>query len=309
MQFQENYPLKKATTLCIGGPAKKFVSVKSQSELLEATGYAKQNNLDYLIIGDGSNLLISDAGFDGLVIKNEIIGISESCGVNVKSGTSLQDLVDFTIQKGLSGLQRLTGIPGTVGGAIYGNAGAYGQTISDHITQVSVLDTNNLTIKQFNNLDCSFAYRDSIFKKNHYVILEVSFKFEQVDPQILQQEAQEILSKRLIKYPHVIKCSGSFFKNLIAAEIPAELLKNISPEKIMYGKLPAGALLEEVGARGQKLDGIEIATYHANLFINNGTGTAKAFYNLAKTYAQKVKEKFGITLEPEVQLVNLPPLF
>ena len=94
----------------------------------------------------------------------------------------------------------------------------------------------------------------------------------------------------------------------MVSQIPEEILKNIPPEKIVYGKLPAGALLEEVGAKGQSKDGIEIADYHANLFINKGTGTAKAFYDLAKTYALKVKEKFGISLEPEVQLINLPSL-
>lgn len=305
MQFLDNYPLKNVTTLCIGGPAKKFVAVKTEDELSKAIQYAKENNLDYLLIGGGSNLLVSDAGFDGLIIKNEILGISAM--VSVKSGTSLQKLVDYTLQNGLSGLQKLAGIPGTVGGAVYGNAGAYGQSISDHIASATVLDSNNLTIKQFNNSVCNFNYRDSIFKKTHEIILEVTFQLGPGDPETLKKEAEEVLSKRAVKYPPGIKCPGSFFKNLIASELPPDVLKNIAPEKIVFGKVPAGALLEEVGAKGQKSDGIEIASYHANLFINNG-GTAKAFYELAKTYALKVKEKFGITLEPEVQLINLPPL-
>ncbi|MDP3733412.1 MAG: UDP-N-acetylmuramate dehydrogenase [Candidatus Daviesbacteria bacterium] len=307
MQFLDNYPLKNVTTLCIGGPAKKFVVVKSQSELLEALKHAKQNYLNYLVIGEGSNLLVSDAGFDGLVIKNEITGISH-IGCVIFSGTLLQELVDYTIGHGLSGLQKLAGIPGTVGGAVYGNAGAYGQSISDHITSVKVLNSDNLKIEQFNNSDCCFAYRDSIFKKTHDIILEVTFRLEVGDSQTLQQEAKDILSKRLVKYPPGIKCPGSFFKNLIASELSPDVLKNIAPEKIVFGKVPAGALLEEVGAKGQKTDGIKIASYHANLFINNGTGEAKTFYNLAKAYAQKVREKFGISLEPEVQLINLPPL-
>lgn len=310
LQIQDNYPLKNATTLCIGGPAKKFVTVSSEEELIEGVTFAKQNDLDYLVIGGGSNLLIADNGFNGLVIKNEISGLhTKGVIVSIKSGTSLQNLVDYAIQNGLSGIQKLTGIPGTVGGAVYGNAGAYGQSISDHIIQVSVLDTNNLTIQQFNNLDCSFAYRDSIFKKNHFIILEVTFKLEPANPDALKKEAEEILSKRLVKYPAGIKCPGSFFKNLVAADLPQEILSKIPPDKIVFGKIPAGALLEEVDAKGQCLNDIEIAPYHANLFINNGSGTAKDFYDLAKTYAQKVKEKFGVTLEPEVQLINLPALF
>lgn len=155
--------------------------------------------------------------------------------------------------------------------------------------------------------ECQFGYRDSIFKQTKEPILEVTFLLEPEDPEILKKEAEEILSKRLVKYPPGIKCPGSFFKNLVVSEIPLEILKNIPPEKIVYGKLPAGALLEAVGAKGQPLDGTAISKSHANLFINTGTGTAKAFYSLAKTYAQKVKAKFGITLEPEVQLINLPP--
>ncbi|MDD5147354.1 MAG: UDP-N-acetylmuramate dehydrogenase [Candidatus Daviesbacteria bacterium] len=322
LKFEDNYPLNKITTLQIGGPARKFVKVKTDEELIKAIKYAKDQLMPYLIIGGGSNLLVSDEGFDGLVIKNEITGsIStskvgfDSFEVSTKSGTPLQDLVDYTIAHGLSGLQKLTGIPGTIGGAVYGNAGAYGQTISGHLSNIVILacpesDSGcaSLTRMTLSKRDCNFNYRDSIFKKTHDIILEVIFQLELGDPKILQQETQDILAKRLVKYPPGIKCPGSFFKNIIATSLPQEILQKIPPEKIIYGKLPAAALLEQVGAKGQKLDGIEIATYHANLFINKGHGSAKAFYNLAKKYAKKVKEKFGITLEPEVQLINLPTL-
>lgn len=307
MQFIDNYPLKNITTLEIGGPAKKFVTVSSVESLIEAIKFAKEQKMPFLVIGSGSNLLISDDGFDGLVIKNEITGISH-IGCVILSGTPLQELVNYTINQGLSGVQKLTGIHGTAGGAVFGNAGAYGQSISDHISNVKVLDPNDLTIKQFNNADCQFAYRDSIFKKNHFIILEITLQLEQGNPETQKKEAEEILSKRLIKYPPGIKCPGSFFKNLVAADLPPQILKNIPADKIVFGKVPAGTLLEMTGAKGQCSNGIEIAPYHANLFINKGRGTAKDFYNLAKTYAQKVKEKFGISLEPEVQLINLPPL-
>lgn len=302
MQFEDNFLLKNITTLSIGGPAKKFVAVKTWEELLEALQFAKQNNLNYLIIGGGSNLLISDEGFDGLVIKNEIKNTWEvgpdSSQVEVKSGTPLQELVDYTIAHGLSGLQKLAGIPGTVGGAVYGNAGAYGQSISDHIVSVD----------QLNKSECAFGYRNSIFKQSRQPIIDVTFQLEKGDSETLKKEAEEVLSKRAVRYPPGIRCPGSFFKNLIASEIPQEILKNIPPEKIMYGKIPAGVLLEEVGAKGQSLNGIEISPIHGNLFINKGEGSAKDFFDLAKTYALKVKEKFGITLVPEVQLINLPPL-
>lgn len=310
MQFQENYPMSKLTTLQIGGPAKLFVAVKTQEELTEAIQYTKQHNLPYLVIGGGSNLLVNDRGVDCLVIKNEISGIDADYlrgVISVKSGVILQELVDYTIHHGLVGLHKLTGIPGTVGGAVYGNAGAYGQTISDHITSIVILREakNLITLSQ---QDCGFNYRDSGFKRNKFTILEISFQLENGDPQILTQEAKEVLSKRLVKYPKGIKCPGSFFKNIVAETLPQEILQRIPQDKVTYGKISAGYLLQAVGAQGQNLDGIEIANYHANLFINKGSGTTKAFYDLAKQYAQKVKEKFGITLEPEVQLINLPPL-
>lgn len=307
MQIKSNYPLSEVTTLQIGGPAKKFVSTTSTSELTSAIQYAKQNNMKYLVIGGGSNLLVNDEGVDKLVIKNGIVGIKhQGLIVKVKSGTLLQELVDYSIQHGLSGLQKLTGIPGTVGGAVYGNAGAYGQTISDHI--VEIVAYNGQRIITPSRDQCEFDYRDSGFKKNHFTILEVIFQLENEDPETLQQESKDVLSKRLIKYPPGIKCPGSFFKNLVADDLPKEILQKIPPEKITYGKISAGYLLESVGAQGQRLDGIEIADYHANLFINKGGGTAKAFYDLAKKYADKVYEKFGISLEPEVQLINLSPL-
>jgi len=296
--------MSKITTLGIGGPAKDFKIIKTEKELLDLI----KKNPDFLIIGGGSNLLVADEGIDKLVIKNEIQGISTSkvgpdtFEVSVKSGTILQDLVDFTISHGLAGLQKLTGIPGTAGGAVYGNAGAYGQSICDHL--IKVITLNSRMTKQ----ECHFGYRNSVFKKNKSIILEVTFQLQNADPMQLKKEAKEVLAKRLIKYPPGIKCPGSFFKNIVADTLPKEILDKIPKDSIVYGKLPAGSLLEAVGAKGAKLDGIEIANYHANLFINKGAGTAQAFYNLAKKYALLVKEKFGITLEPEVQLINLPPI-
>ena len=308
LKYQPNYPLRNLATLGIGGPAKSFVSVSSKEELLQTLNYAKENNLEFLIIGGGSNLLVSDTGVDKLIIKNQISGLHlEGVNLNVKSGTILQDLVDYCISHGLSGLQKMTGIPGTVGGAVFGNAGAYGQTISDHISSIVILNSFQ-DPKTISKSDCNFNYRDSIFKKNQAIILEVTFQLEKGDPATLQKEAEEILAKRLIKYPKGIKCPGSFFKNIIADTLPKEILEKVPQDAIVYGKLPAGALLEIVGAKGDKLGDIEIANYHANLFINQGNGSAKDFYALAKKYVQLVKEKFGITLEPEVQLISLPPI-
>lgn len=308
MKIVDNYQTSKITTLGIGGPAKKFTIVSTQEQLIKAIQYAKDYKIKYLVIGGGSNLLIADQGVNELIIQNKICGIShEGNLVTVKAGTPLQELVDYTIKHGLAGLQKLTGIPGTVGGAVYGNAGAYGQTIADCLKEVVVFDGQEIIT--FFKGGCEFNYRDSIFKKNLFPVLEAKFELKLANSATLKEEAQDTLSRRIVKYPPGIKCPGSFFKNIIAESLPQEALKKVSPDKIVYGKLPAGTLLESVGAKGQKLDGIEIAPYHANLFINKGGGSAQSFHALAKKYALLVKQKFGITLEPEVQLINLPPLY
>jgi len=284
-----------------------MVSVSTFEELKEALELAAANNLETLFLGGGSNLLVSDDGVAKLVIQNKLSGIKQRGTIlTAKSGTSLQELVNYSIEHGVAGLQKLTGIPGTVGGAIFGNAGAYGQSISDHLVEVVFFDGDEKVA--FNKKQSEFSYRSSIFKTSRLPILEATFQFEEGETQVLKEEADKTLSQRLVKYPAGIKCPGSFFKNLIVAELPKGVAANIPEDKITFGKITAGYLLEEVGAKGLSRGDIEIAPYHANLFINKGKGTAKDFYELAQEVALKVKEKFGITLEPEVQLINLPPL-
>lgn len=297
------------TTLQIGGPVKEFYTAETEQELINYVSMALEKKLPYLVIGGGSNLLVSDEGFQGVVIKNQIKD-KHILGNNivVKSGEILQDVVNFANEKGLSGLESLAGIPGTIGGAVYGNAGAYGQTISDHLVSVKYFNPNEYGEKTILKEDGSFGYRDSVFKKTKNIILEITISLSPADPEQLKQFSLEIIKKREVKYPPGIKCPGSFFKNIIASELPAKILEGIPQDRVIYGKVPAGALLELVGAKGDRLGDIEIAPYHANLFINRGKGKASDFYNLAKEYFDKVKGKFWIELEPEVQFVNLPPL-
>lgn len=316
-KLQKNYPFSKLTTLNIGGPAKYLYIATTKQDLLNILDFAYQNNLKYLVIGGGSNLLVSDKGFNGLVIKNEVSGISlvrrrlarlgtTLTVLTVQGGNLLQNLVDYTIKHGLSGMQRLTDIPGTVGGAIYGNAGAYNQTISDYLIEVECWTENKIVI--LTKAQCNFEYRDSGFKKNGCIILEVKFKLPQGNPVELKKEAKETLTKRLQKYQPGIKCPGSFFKNLFTEEIPEETIKILPERKDTYGKTPAYIFLEQLGAKGDRLGNIQIAPYHANLFINLGGGTASDFWQLANKWYKRVEEKYNIKLEPEVQLINLPPL-
>jgi UDP-N-acetylmuramate dehydrogenase len=304
--IQQDFLLSNITTLKIGGPAKQYTVVKNTEDLINIIKDSKNKGERFLVVGGGSNLLISDDGVNKLVIKNETDNIQKSGNVvTAKSGTGLQTLVDFTITNGFSGMQKLTGIPGTVGGAVYGNAAAYGQTISDNVTEVVCFDGQNK--KSLSKKECLFNYRDSGFKKNGLVILEVRFQFPLGEPDELKKESEEILEKRLQKYKPGVLCPGSFFKNILIEKLTPEQKKLIPEDRDYYGKVPAWFFLDSVGAKGDKLGQIKIADFHGNLFMNEGDGKAADFYKLAKKYYKKVEEKFGVKLEPEVQLINLPP--
>jgi UDP-N-acetylmuramate dehydrogenase len=308
IKINPNIPLAPLTTLGIGGDAQFFVEVYTTENLKQAIIWANEKNLSWIVIGGGSNLLISDEGYPGLVIKNNLQGITfEHEKIKVQAGTSLQELVNFTIENELDGMSTMTGIPGSVGGAIYGSAGAYGDNIRDFLLEISYLDgeeIKTLTKDQFET-----GYRDSFFKHHKsLVILSATFGgFQKGNKEEMQKECVQIMQKRNAKYPPSQKCPGSFFKNVIASELSNDQLKNIPPDKIIFGKIPAGYLLESVGAKGANRGQIAVAKNHANTFINLGEGSAEDFYQLSLDLAIKVYQKFGIKLEPEVQFINLPP--
>lgn len=301
----ENVLFSSLTTLRIGGPIRYLVAAAGVDDIFQSIEKAKDENLPWIVIGGGSNLLVSDTGFNGYVIQNLIHSIENKDGfIEVGSGIDLQQLVGYTVGHGISGFEKLIGIPGTVGGAVYGNAGAYGQGISDKIEWVEVLELKSGKTKKLKKEECGFVYRESIFRETHDIILKVGFSTARGDIQQLSSRSREIIAMRMQKYPPGISCPGSFFKNVEADKLSPEVLKNIPADKIMHGKIPAGWLLEKVGAKGASRGGVEIAQWHGNLFMNIGRGTASDFIELAREYKQKVLEKFGIELAPEVQLVG-----
>lgn len=309
MRIQKNVDLKKYVTSGVGGPAKYFCSVSKTENLIEATNWAKNKKVPYFILGLGSNVLISDGGFPGLVIKNNIKGIVGFKNI-IKAGAGilLAQLVTITVKQNLSGLQKLAGIPGTVGGAIYGNAGAYGTNISDHLTKVVVFDPKTEKIINITRKQCQFDYRDSVFKRNNYIILEAHFKLTKTKGKRAAKEMRNVLKQRASKNFWEGKNPGSFFKNIPVEKVSEKVLKSVPTEKIVHNKIPAGFLLESVGAKDMQVGNVKVSSTHANLLINRGEGTAADFCALAEKLIKAVKEKYGIVLEPEVQLINLPPL-
>ena len=284
MKILENVPLAAYTTLGVGGPARWLVVVETAEEMKEAVGLKEK----WMVIAGGSNLLVSDGGYPGLVIVNKMPG----------SGMALNDLVDQMNDQGLAGMECLAGIPGTVGGAVYGNAGAYGQTISDHLAGVTTLSG------YWPKEKCEFGYRESVFKKNKEIIVEVKFDLPKGDREALIAKSQEIRELRKKKYPLEMKCPGSFFMNLWFDQLPEGVQKQIPEEKIRAGKIAAGYLLEQIGAKGRKLGGAAVADYHGNLIYNAGGATARDIWGLARQLRGEVKAKFGVELTPEVQFIG-----
>ncbi len=296
MKILENIPMQKYTTLKIGGPAKYLVEAMSRNEIIEAMTWAKEKNLEWKLVSVGSNLLVSDTGYDGLIIINKNTGIKiEGNKMDVESGTELLQMVEQAIANSLAGCECLTDIPGSVGGAVYGNAGAYGQTISDCLTWVEVIG------KKYTKGECEFAYRSSRFKGSGEVILAAGFEFRPGDQKILKEKFTEIRATRAEKYPKSMQCPGSFFMNLFFDELPPETQKLIPPEKIKNAKIAAGYLLEQVGAKGRKLGGAAVSANHGNLIYNAGGATAADVWTLATQLQDEVEKKFGVRLTPEIQ--------
>lgn len=220
--------------------------------------------------------------------------------ITVDAGVLLSDLVAKSIETGkISGLQSLSGIPGTVGGAVVGNAGAYGHSISEVVEKVEIW--NGKLRRWLTKNDCEFSYRESIFKKKPYLVLRVICKLQQGSADQLRIISEEIITLRQKKYKPGLKCPGSFFKNVLVQDIDKKSLDMIDQSIIIDGKIPAGYLLSEVGARGMKVGNIEIADFHGNLFINRGGGLARDVKKLAEILKSKVKDKFGIMLEEEIR--------
>jgi len=298
--------LSNYTRFGIGGPADLFAETHDPARFIEAWHIARASGLDTVVIGGGTNLIVSDAGFRGVVLKLSNNRIrSERETVYVESGASLQALVDFTVDAGLKGLETMTGIPGSVGAAVYGNAGAYGHSIAERLTRATFFDGSD--IREFDNAQCEFHYRESIFKQHkEWIIVSTDLTMECGDRATLREAADKILAIRNKKYPPTMKCAGSIFKNFLLAELPPRVVNEIPANVIIEGKVPSAWFLEQVGAKGMQAGDIHVADYHANLIYNAGQGIARDLVEIIVELKQRVERRWGIPLEEEVQYVGFP---
>ena len=315
MKIKKNVPLAPLSTFRIGGSAEYFYSSKKSDDLIEAIKWAKQQGAPYRVLASGSNIVFPDNKLKGLLIQ--VVDGKVKClpaGRQVRSsrtliadaGVPLERIVKKSITSGLKGLEMLSGIPGTVGGAIVGNAGAYGRSISEVVERVEVWEPfggvqGKGKRRWLTNKDCHFGYRWSVFKEKPYLLLKAVLKFRKGNSEKLNEISRDIIKLRLKKYKPNLRCPGSFFKNILVKDVSKKALGRVDKSKIIEGKIPAGYLLDEVGAKGMRVGGIEIAGFHGNLFINKGGGTAADIRKLSRILKSKVKKKFGIELEEEIR--------
>jgi UDP-N-acetylmuramate dehydrogenase len=297
-------PLSAYTRFAIGGPAALFAETGDPEAFLAAMQVAAGSGLEWVVLGGGTNVIVSDAGFPGVVLRFAARRIvAEGTRVTAESGAVLQDLVDFTVDRGLKGLETLAGIPGWVGAAVYGNAGAYGHSISERVREVRFVDGSSLRV--FSNAECEFRYRESVFKRHReWIIVSALLEMEPGDAASLRATSQEILDVRNAKFPPTMKCAGSIFKNFLLSELPAAAAAQVPASVVREGKVPAAYFLEQVGAKGMTRGAIHVAGYHANLIYNSGGGTAADLCALIAELQSRVRERYGIEVEEEVQYIG-----
>lgn len=301
---RENEVLSKHTRFGLGGAARWMVDVRASAVLPSVVAILRESSLPLITLGGGSNLIVADEGFDGVVLRFTGSSILRNDGLTVaEAGAVWQDVVDFHTDLGLMGMERMTGIPGWLGGALYGNAGAYGQTMMDFVEQIRVFD--GVSIRDVANVDCGFAYRTSGFKGHKdWILLAARMRLLPGDANEVRNTAAEILATRNEKFPPTLKCAGSIFKNLLVAQLPGKALSRVPKGVIRAGKVPSAWFLEQIGSKGMREGGIEVASYHANLIFNNGSGTADEVCRMIDRLKSLVFKEFELMLEEEVQYVG-----
>ncbi len=309
--FQPDVSLKGFSNYKIGGPARHFYVPKTVDELIAGVEKAKKEQLPIFVLGGGTNLLISDKGFAGLVIKPEIKVLEGANGtIRVGAGVSVADLLAFVIDRGLSGLEWAGGLPGTVGGAIRGNAGAFGGEIKDIVEEVVSLDISGAIPKVVKRKkpEARFGYRSSIFKEKGgaEIVLEAVLALKKGESEIIRQAIEEKIKYRQERHPMDLPNIGSIFKNVDLKDMPKDLAERfaakIKPDP--FPVLPTAVLLSEAGLKGVREGGAMFSPKHPNFIVNAGDASAEDVKKLITLAKATIKEKFGIELEEEIQFVE-----
>lgn len=281
-----NEPMASHTTFKIGGPADYFVMPETSEELAAVLKLCKEENMPYFILGNGSNLLVGDKGFRGAVIQlyKNFDGIClEGTKITAKAGAMLIRVAKEAGKAGLTGLEFASGIPGTIGGAMVMNAGAYGGEMKDVVAAVTVL-TKEGEIKTLSGKEMNFRYRGSVVEDEGYIVLEAVMELKEGNLEEIQARMEELSLQRRTKQPIEYPSAGSTFKR---------------PEGYFAGKL-----IQDAGLRGYQVGGAQVSEKHCGFVINAGGATAADVMNLMQDVSDKVNAQFGVTLEPEVKKIG-----
>jgi len=340
LDLQENIPLAPLTTLKIGGPARYFVRAENESDIVEALEYASDKGLEVFVLGGGSNILVADAGFDGLVLQIALTGVAydpfdDSMLVTAMAGEDWDVLVKSCVNSGLAGVECMSGIPGSVGGTPVQNVGAYGQEVAETIETVRCFDRLTGQIVELSNPQCGFTYRTSIFnstERGRYIVVSVGYRLTRGgspriaykdlaerfdgDEPTLHEVRKAVLEIRRAKSMVIdeqdpnSRSAGSFFKNPVVTAAQLDDLRSRFPDapSFVFGdayKIPAAWLIENAGFRkGYRLGNAAISTKHTLAIVNTGEATAADVIALKNVIQTKVLGQFGIALQPEPVFVG-----
>lgn len=284
IKFDE--PMKNHTTFCIGGPADILVAPESVPEITGVIQWAKDRDLPYMVIGGGSNLLVRDGGIRGLVVKLDSnfaqVTVDEFI-VRAQSGIRVSQLAKTVAEQGLADLEFAEGIPGSLGGAVYMNAGAYGGEFSQVVSKVTALNEFG-EIRVMDKSEIEFGYRSSSFQKNGYIVLEVELALNRKEPQLVKERMRKLSLQRKSKQPLEFPSAGSVFKR--------------PPGRFV------GPMIDELGLKGYRVGDAEISSKHAGFIINRGQATAQDVLMLVSFIKQRVKDEYGVDLETEFLVIG-----
>jgi UDP-N-acetylmuramate dehydrogenase len=341
VRIKENVPLKDLTTFRVGGEARYFVEVRGKDELVKAVNFSEEKDIPIFVLGGGSDILLSDDDFEGLILKYtgkklEFKEENRHVLVKVEAGLEWDRLVAAAVEKGYQGIESMSGIPGTVGASPIQNIGAYGQELKDVFVELEAYDTKKKKFVRSQKGDCDFGYRESKFKKpklrGRHVIISIVLRLNKgKKPEVRYESLADYLDEKGIKDPslgqirqavlelraqkiedpEVIANAGSFFKNPIIERKEFERLRKTHLDipffEVEDGKIKlfSGWLIEKAGWKGKKYKNAAVSERNALVITNpKGSATAKEIKELAEKISEDVYRKFGIELEPEVQMIN-----
>jgi UDP-N-acetylmuramate dehydrogenase len=307
LNIEHDTPLSEHSNFKVGGPAKHFVTVSNIDELREAIKLSNDNSWPTFILAGGTNIIFSDNGFDGLVIKVDLRNYHiDGNKLTTDCGVSAQTLVDLSSQNGWGDLAWAGGLPGTIGGAVRGNAGAYGGETKDNVEQVISLDLKTGEKIVRNNQECQFGYRDSSFKRLGEVICHITLTFNQkigveAAQDIVNSHRQDRITKHPLDHPNV----GSIFKNVPVDQLTPEINEKFAQyiKTDPFPVIPAARVIIDAGLVGKQVGDAQVSTKHSNFIVNLGHATAKDIISLIKAVQQEVQQKYQIDLEVEPQII------